>query len=233
MQLSTPQCQHCINREINPFHFCNTDEISKINDHKTYSVYQRGQVIFQQGSNPIGLFCIYSGKVKIYKHGSDGKEQIVRVVKPGGFVGYRSLLAETQYSAYAAAMEDAAICLIPRREFFSLMHTNNRVSDAMMKLLCKNLQEAEEKIVDIAYTPIRGRIAEALLLLEKSYRVDNNKNVVVPITRKDLASIVGTAQESAIRLLSEFKREKLIEINGRKITIIDTKGLLSIANIYN
>ena len=230
-----PTCEHCASRKLNPFNFCNLDELSRISDNKSCSVYQRGQVIFQQGSNPIGLFCINSGKVKVYKHGSDGKEQIVRIAKPGDFVGYRTLLAESQYSAYAAALDETTICLIPRQEFFSLMNANKRVSDAMTKMLCRNLREAEEKMVDLAYTPVRGRVAEALLLLKKSYRNSENETekVVIPILRKDLASLVGTAQESVIRLLSEFKDENLIEINGRKITILDSKGLLRISNLYD
>lgn len=235
MKFKTPQCESCKSKKMNPFHFCNLEELGLIGANKSCNIYQRGQIIFQQGSNTIGLFCINSGRVKIYKYGIDGKEQIVRIAGPGDFVGYRSLLAGSQYSAFGSALDDCTICLIYKQTFFTLMKENNCVADAMIKMLCGKLREAEEKMVDLAYMPLRGRVAEALLLLQKAYEDQESKTntIVIPFSRKDLASMVGTAQESVIRLLSEFKNEKLVELGGRKITILDSKGLVKISNLYD
>ncbi len=233
MKFTQPECAHCKGRRDSLFHFCKMNELADLEDNKSCTVYKRGQVIFQEGANPLGVYCINSGKVKMYKHASDGKEQIIRIVKPGDFLGYRSMLAGTRYKLSAAALEDTAVCMIPKSTFLELFRTNENFSKSLMELLCSTLDESYTKIADIAYKPVRGRVAEALLFLHNFYKDAENPQGVVNISREDLASFVGTVKETAIRMLKEFKDEGLIETDKSLIIIKDTEGLLHISELYD
>lgn len=233
MKFSQPDCAHCKGRRDSLFHFCKMDEIEELNSNKACTLYKRGQVIFQEDANPIGVYCINSGKVKMYKHASDGKEQIIRIVKPGDFLGYRSMLAGTRYKLSAAALEDTAVCMIPKATFLELYKTNENFSKSLLEVLCSTLDESYTKIADIAYKPVRGRVAEALLFLHNFYKDDQNPQGIVNISREDLASFVGTVKETAIRMLKEFKDEGLIETDKSNIIIKDTEGLLHISELYD
>lgn len=233
MKFSQPDCAHCNGRRDSLFHFCKLEELESLNDNKACNVYKRGQVVFEEGSNPLGVYCINSGKVKLYKHASDGKEQIIRIVKPGDFLGYRSMLAGTRYKLSAAAMEDTAVCMIPKNAFMELYQNNESFSKGLLSALCSTLDESYTKIADIAYKPVRGRVAEALLFLHNFYIDDKNPSGVINIGREDLASFVGTVKETAIRMLKEFKDEGLIETDKSNIIIKDKEGLLHISELYD
>ncbi|MDX5481131.1 MAG: Crp/Fnr family transcriptional regulator [Hymenobacteraceae bacterium] len=201
---------------------------------KSCFTFRKGQIIFHEGGKPSGLYCINSGKVKVAKMGSDGKEQIVRLAKPGDIIGYRALMADTNYSASAVALDDAVVCFVPKSQFLELISHNVAFSGGLMKLLSTALGDAEERMVQMAYKPVRERLAEALLLLRKTYQpADGTDNFTISISREDLASIVGTAKETTIRLLSEFKDEKLITTKGSSITILDADKLYSICHLYD
>jgi len=233
MKFSQPDCAFCQGRRDTLFNFCKMDEIAELNQEKTCSLYKRGQVIFSEGANPLGVYCINSGKVKMYKHASDGKEQIIRIVKPGDFLGYRSMLAGTRYKLSAEALEDTAVCMIPKATFLELFRTNEAFSKGLLAVLCSTLDESYTKIADIAYKPVRGRVAEALLFLHNFYKDEQNPTGIVNIGREDLASFVGTVKETAIRMLKEFKDEGLIETDKSNIIIKDTEGLLHISELYD
>ncbi len=195
----------------------------------TCHFFKKGQPIFQEDSMPTGVYCISEGLVKVTKLGSNGKEQILRIAKPGDFVGYKSLIKGSRYRASAIAIEDSSICLIPKAIFMELLHENVEFYQQIVHLLCEVIDNAETKITDIAYKPVRGRIAEALLVLDKAF-VDKEH---ITLTREDLAGLVGTVKETAIRIISEFKHEKLIEINKRSIKIINPEGLVKISHLYD
>lgn len=209
------------------------NELEEINDAKSCSVYKKGQVLFHEGSNPQGLFCINSGKVKIYRHASDGKEQIVRLAKPGDFVGYCSLLAGKPYPVSAEALEDATICMVPKMSISHLLKDNNHFSEGMVKLLCKTVEGSVSKMTDLAYKPVRGRMAEALLFLHGFYKDEQNPKGIITITREDLASFVGTVKETVIRTLNEFKDEKIIETHRSEIEVKNVNGLIQISELYD
>ena len=190
-------------------------------------IYKKGQILFNEGNIPRGMYYMLSGKVKIYKMGSDGKEQIIRIASQGDFIGYKSVLTETRFNCSAAVLEDASISFIPREDFKDLFKKDNHISDFFTQLLCQDLSEAEEKMVALAYKPVRGRLAEALLNLAEVYKTKIN------LSREDLANIVGTAKETVIRLLSEFKTENLIKTDGKLISVLDTRGLMRINHMYD
>lgn len=233
MKISAPDCAHCKTRGSSLFHYCHLDELGTISAEKNCTVYKSGQSIFHEGLNPAALYCVNGGKIKLHKMGTDGKEQIVRLVKPGDFLGYRALVSDTAYAASATAMEDSTVCIVPRHVFFGVLKDNNAVSDGLMKLLCRNLEESEKKLTEMAYKPVRERLAEALLLLWRTYGDEEEDEFTIAMPREDLASLVGTAKETVIRLLSDFKRENLVRTQGRKITLQDRKALIHISNLYD
>lgn len=234
MKFNHPDCLHCTSRSTSLLSCCRAAELSQLSETKSCFTYKKGQLIFHEGGKPSGLYCINSGKIKIAKLGSDGKEQIVRLAKPGDVIGYRALMAEANYSASAVALEDAVICFIPRSQFLDLINHNADFASGLMKLLSNALGEAEERMVQMAYKPVRERLAEALLLLQKTYQQQEGEdNFTISISREDLASIVGTAKETTIRLLSEFKDENLIATKGSSITILDHEKLYKICHLYD
>ncbi|MDX5422483.1 MAG: Crp/Fnr family transcriptional regulator [Hymenobacteraceae bacterium] len=234
MKFTPPECINCTSRIGSLMGCCNQSELESVSATKSCFTFRKGQIIFHEGGKPSGLYCINSGKVKVAKMGSDGKEQIVRLAKPGDIIGYRALMADTNYSASAVALDDAVVCFVPKSQFLELISHNVAFSGGLMKLLSTALGDAEERMVQMAYKPVRERLAEALLLLRKTYQpADGTDNFTISISREDLASIVGTAKETTIRLLSEFKDEKLITTKGSSITILDADKLYSICHLYD
>lgn len=204
-----------------------------VNATKSCQIYKKGQFIFQEGNRPSGLHIISEGKVKVSKMGGDGKEQIIRLARAGDIVGFRSLMAETNYSASAIALDDCMICVMPKSDFQHLIESNLQVSNGLMKLLSKTLGQAENRMLQLAYKPVRERLAEALLLLQSTYKSDEKKPFSIAISREDLASIVGTVKETCIRLLAELKDEGIICTKGSNITILEPERLYEISHLYD
>jgi len=207
------------------------DEVKKNDDLKMLStdrrikLFKKKESVFNEGNSPVYLYFLVKGKVKNYKSHEYGKELITTLYKEGDFFGYTALLEEQPYSETAEAMEDSEVCLIPKEDFFSLMYNNMNVMKTFVKMLSDNIVEKEKQLVNLAYSSVRKRVAEALVLLQSRYDNDKEKNFSISISREDLANIVGTATESLIRTLSDFKEEKLLEVKGSNITIIDLEKL--------
>lgn len=190
--------------------------------------YEKGQVVFRIENMPRGLYYVKSGKVKVFKYGSDGKEQILTIAGPGRFLGYKDLLADRRYTTGATVVEDAMLVFIPKRDFIEIFKSSD-ATDYFTTLLCQDLIMAEEKLVSLAYKPVRGRLAESLLTLNETYKDHEHK---IELSREDLANFIGTAKETVIRLLSEFKAEKLIQTDGRCIQVLNPSGLSRINSLY-
>ncbi|EKD51445.1 MAG: Transcriptional regulatory protein [uncultured bacterium] len=226
-------CEQCDAFEHSVFRSLTADESRLFEDSKICNLYKKGQVIFHEGNRPQGLYCVKDGNVKVFKTGVDGREQIVRMAKKGDVLGYRTLIGEEAYTATAAAIVDSQICLIEKQVFFDILRTNNEMLWSFLHLLANELRNAENFIADLAQKTVRERLAEVLLLLKNKYgcQPSDNQTINVVLTRDELASIVGTATETLIRHLSDFKDEQVIEVKGRKIKILNTKKLFHIANI--
>lgn len=224
-------CDSCFKRTHSLFRHLNEDEIQNIIFNKITESYKRGSVIYQEGHRMKGFFCVQNGIIKIYKTGFDGKEQIIRFAKPGDIIGYRSVLSNETACTSTEVVEDCVVCHIPAATLFNLVKENGNFALELMKLTCKELGEANSYITDIAQKTVRERLAEILVHLQDEFGMDEAGILKISLTREELSNIVGTATESVIRLLSEFKTEKLIELNGRKIKILDKPGLKLIANI--
>lgn len=226
-------CKHCSNRFNSVFCKTEHDKIIEINKSKICSSYKKNEFIFKEGAYASGVFCINAGKIKISMIGDEGKEQIIRLVKPGDIIGYKALLSGDKYSASAIAIEDCNVCFVPRDIFTEILKKDASLSFEMMKILSDELRKAEEKITHLAQKPVRERMAETILFLKETYGTDTQENINVNLSREEIANIVGTATETAIRLLSEFNKENVIELTGKKIKILNVNKLVRTANLYD
>jgi CRP/FNR family transcriptional regulator, polysaccharide utilization system transcription regulator len=216
---------------FNLFKKLDEEEFNRLNYEKTCSLYKKGTVIYREGSRLTGFFCVTRGIVKILKTGIDGKEQIIRFAKKGEIIAYRSLLSQELACTTAKVIEEAVLCHIPYQTLLFLIKNNWQFSHHMLQIVCRELREANDYITDIAQKTVRERLAEVLLLLKENFDLDNQNTLQISLTREELANMVGTATESVIRLLSEFRQDKLIELQGRKIKFLDINGLRKVANI--
>lgn len=230
----TTHCERCSTRFSNVFCQSKFDAISNIEQEKICSYYKKGEYIFKEGARPFGVYCLNRGKVKLVKTGEDGREHILRLVKPGDPLGYRSLLGNEKYNASAVAMEDSGVCFIPKELFMGILSEDSILSFEMMKMLSADLKKAELQMTTLAQKSVRQRVAEALLFIKETYGFEAGSNIIAaPFTREDIANIVGTATETAIRILSEFNKDGIIKLIGKKIEILNHKELIKIADIFD
>jgi len=224
-------CDSCFIRSHSLFRHLTDEEFQHISLNKITESYKRGSIIYQEGNRMKGFFCVHSGTIKIYKTGFDGKEQIIRFAKPGDIIGYRSVLNNEPACTTSEVIADCVVCHISSNTLFNLVKNNGNFALELMQLTCVELGEANSYITDIAQKTVRERLAEVLLHLKDEFKIDSAGYLNILLTREELANIVGTATESVIRLLSEFKQDQLIAVNGRKIKILDEQGLHRISNL--
>lgn len=232
-EVPVPFCDKCALETGSIFRHLTRDESDKINFEKEFRQFRRGELLYSEGSRISGFYCIHSGIIKVFKTGLDGKEQIIRFAKPGDIIAYRSVLSNEVACTSARVIEDCQVCFIPAEILISLVKSNSNFALELLKLACHELGEANSFITDIAQKTVRERLAEILLLLVEDFGLDEQDYLKISLTREELANIVGTATESVIRLLSEFKADRLVELNGRKIKILNRKGLEKISNVFN
>ena len=229
-------CRKCTIQPRSIFADIDPKDIEEMNKKKISTLYKKGQCIFYAGQTPIGIYCLNEGYVKIAKVGKDGKEQIVRFAAQGSLLGIRALIGGRRYSATSTALDDSMVCFINKKNFFKLTLKYPKIARFLMETLSKLLEEAEERMISLAQKPVRERVAESLLILNNIFDIDQTENTelkeggVISLSREDIANLVGTATETLIRVLSDFKEEKLIEIRGRKIILIDIYALIKVAN---
>ncbi len=192
--------------------------------------FKKKQMVYTHGHRPLSLFFVSKGKVKTFKMNEDGKELITAIYKEGDFMGYTALLEETLYQDNAEVLEDAELMIIPKADFTALISTDTIVAKQFIKLLSQNLVEKEEQLVNLAYNSLRKRVANGLLHVYDRFKKNQTDKPKLEMSREDLAQVVGTATESLIRTLSDFKTEKLIEIKEGKISILDEVKLKNLLN---
>lgn len=224
-------CDSCTIRTHHLFRHLTEEELQVIMLNKITETYKRASIIYQEGNRMKGFYCVQSGIIKIYQTGFDGKEQIIRFARPGDIIGYRSVVSNEPACTSTEVIEDSVLCHIPTDILLNLVKNNGNFAVELMKLTCKELGEANSYITDIAQKTVKERLAEILIHLDEEFGEDAQGVLKISLTREELSNIVGTATESIIRLLSEFKSLGYIEINGRKIKILDKPGLKYLANI--
>ncbi len=206
------------------------DSLKKLSEDRDVRLYKKKDDIYTEGSYPKGIYFVNKGKVKIYKTNGYGKELITELHKEGDFFGYLSLLQDEKHTSTATTLEDSQIYMIPKEDFFSLIYKNSEVSKKFIEMLSNNLRETELQLVKLAYNSVRKRVAEALVKLSDKYKKEGDTKFSMHVSREDLANIVGTATETVIRTLSDFKEDQLIEVTGGTITILNYSKLATMRN---
>ena len=206
------------------------EDLKKLSERREVKALKKKEAVYSEGSYPRGVYFVVKGKVKTSKTHEGGKEFITGLYKEGDFFGYLALLEEGKYNDSATALEDAEVCLIPTEDFFSLIYKNAEVSRKFIKMLSDNLQEKEEQLIKLAYNSVRKRVAEALVTLANRYKKDGETQFSMNLSREDLANLAGTATETTIRTLSDFKEEGLVEVKGGTIAIADYDKLARMRN---
>jgi len=233
--IKVPICCECEGRKKSHL-FCNLSQadLEKFSEKREDKLYKKGQIIYHEGNRGRGLFCIHKGKVKIHKLGDEGKEQIVRFAKEAEVLGYRSLLCDEPYTVTATAIEDSVICYIPRSKFLEVLESNNDLTFKTIQLLSRDLKESEKKIINITQKPVVERIAEALLILKEKFGIlADGKTLDVVLTRREIGDLAGVTTETTIRTLSDLKRQGVVNLNGKKIELMNISQLANIANFVD
>ena len=232
MQKFKLNCEDCHILNISFLQHCTPDQLERVAKVKTCSSHKKGEHLFFEDNSPLGIHCINKGVVKLVKTNNDGKEQILRFAKAGHFLGYRALIADEPLVASAICLEDTNCCFIPQKMFLELLDENPMIAKDILKSLSHELGVVEERVQSLAQKSVRERLAETLLFLHDTFNQDNKDDSVIHISlpREDVANIVGTATETVIRLLSEFKTDKLIELEGKKIRILNKEKLEKISH---
>jgi len=199
---------------------------------KTEQSYKKGEIIFKEGSYPVGIFYVTEGKVKKYKVDKDGREQIIYVANTGELIGYHAILSEDRYPDSAAALEESTIAFIPREDFLLTLQQSPIFNTKLLKTLSHEFLVLTNSLTLFAQKSVRERLALQLVVMREKYKVNFQPGMSVEInmSRDDLASLVGTGRENVVRVLTEFKEEGILETRGRKIIVHNVKKLISIAN---
>ncbi len=220
-------------RQYKVFQALTDEEIASLNVDLETRIFPRGDILYEESHRINGVYFVEKGIIKIFQTGIDGKEQIIRFAKEGDFIGFRSVINNEQACTTAKVLDDSQLLFISANMFLHLAKQNPEFSMALMRMACKELGESNKYITDIAQKSVRERLAEVLLLLMDSFDLDAENFLKISLTREEIANMVGTATESVIRLLSEFKQDGLIELQGRRIKLLNIPKLIKIGNIYD
>lgn len=232
MQDRALNCDNCIDNPKSVFNVLTTKEKELIRKNHTCALYKKGEIIFKEGDKPTGLLCLSDGKVKIFKEGVGGREQIVRMAKPVGFIGYRALFAEEHHTATAVAIEDCTVCLIDKESVYKLLRLNSDLSLNIIKAFATELGFSNNRTVTLTQKHIRGRLAESLIFLKDTYGYEEDgQTIKIYLSREDVANLSNMTTSNAIRTLSTFAQEEVIAIDGRKIKILDLPKLERISEL--
>lgn len=218
-------CEQCIVRQFNSLKSLTKEELIRISGCKTSKTIKKGQLIFDEGENVNGVYCIKEGVCKLTKLSANGKDQIVKLVVKGDLMGQRSLVSEEVTNLSATALSEMQVCFIPKHEIMTDLHENSNFTMDVLQHMAKDLREADNVIVNMAQKSVRQRLAEALIYIYNTFGTSNEGMLQVILSREDYANIVGTATESAIRILSQFKKEGFISTKGKQIKVEDLAAL--------
>ncbi|PKH50708.1 Crp/Fnr family transcriptional regulator [Tenacibaculum sp. Bg11-29] len=223
------KCEQCIIRQFNSLKSLTKNELVRIAGCKTSKTIKKGEVLFEEGEHINGVFCIKDGICKVSKMSDNGRDQIVNLVRKGDLLGERSLINDEASNLKAIAVNDMEICFIPKDEIVRDLENNPKFTMDILKNMASSLKNADNFIVDMAQKTVKQRLAATLLSLDSKFAKNENGSLDIHLSREDIANIIGTATESAIRLLSEFKKKKIINLKGKEVFILDTQALKDIS----
>ncbi len=214
------------------FYLLNDEEKEELLQHISVLRYKKNEYVFKEGEKPVGFLLLIVGKVKLFKEGVGGREQIIRMAKPLGIIGHRALLSNENHIASAVTLEESLICTVSSDFIFNYALKNSGFSLKIITKLAKELGFSNARMVTLTQKHIRGRLAESLLLLKEKYNFENDGvTLKVYLSREDIANLSNMTTSNAIRTLSTFAIEKVIAIDGRKIKILDAARLERISKL--
>ncbi|WP_299065548.1 Crp/Fnr family transcriptional regulator [uncultured Polaribacter sp.] len=223
------KCEQCIVRQFNSLKHLSKEELLRMSNCKTSKIIKKGEILFDEGEHINGVFCIKDGVCKVSKMSDNGRNQIVSLIQKGDLLGERSLISDEVSNLKAVALNDMEICFIPKDEIIRDLQKNNNFTMSVLKDMANSLKTADNLIVDMAQKTVKQRLAETLLHLETKFSTNTDGNINIQLSREDIANVIGTATESAIRLLSDLKKKKVIEFKGKDIKILDKIALEKMA----
>lgn len=225
-------CRNCIDNENSVFNILSPEQKDKLLEGSVCKTVRKGEIIFKEGDVPIGLISLSKGKVKVFIEGIGGKEQIVRLARPVGFIGYRALFAQETHKATAVAIEDSVICIINKEVLYTTMRENSELPIKIIQSFATELGLTNNRTVTLTQKHIRGRLAESLIFLKDVYGLEKDgKTIKVYLSREDIANLSSMTTSNAIRTLSNFAHEGVISLEGKKIKILDFSKLENISEI--
>lgn len=226
-------CENCESRSESIFCDMEIPELEEISHHKVFNTFKKGQTLFVQGNHPFGIYCISKGNIKVTKTGPDGKETIVRIVQGGDILGHRSLFSDDNYMATATAMEDTEVCFVDKKFILKVIENNPSVALNVINQLSRDMGAAERKLSSLHQKNVRERLAELILTLKATHGIKegNRWKIELKLTREEMATMIGTANETLIRFMTEFKDAGIIEQEGKILYVKDEEELLNWANL--
>jgi CRP-like cAMP-binding protein len=203
----------------------NKEELKKVADSKITMSIKRGEALFREGEKLDGVFCVRDGVSKLSKLSPNGKDQIVKLASKGQVMGQRSVIVEETTNLSAIAVSDMEVCFIPKESITHTLHSNPNFAVEVLRHMAHDLREADDVIVNMSQKTVKQRVAEAFLYLQKNYGEDQEGFLTLTLSREDIANVVGTATESCIRIISEFKKKGFLKTSGKKIGVANQKKL--------
>ncbi|MEO8773999.1 MAG: Crp/Fnr family transcriptional regulator [Gelidibacter sp.] len=223
--LGMSRCEQCIARQLNSMKTLTKEELKQVTECKTTRFFKKGDIIFNENELLSGVYCVREGICKMTKLSSNGKDHTVKLMGKGELIGQRSIISGERTHLSAIALNDVEMCFVPKEQILNNIKSNQEFSFDVLQNLAQDLREAEDGLINMAQKSVRQRMAEALIYVSKTFGEDQDGYLNVNLSREDYASIVGTATESAIRILSQFKKEDLISTSGKMIKIENRNDL--------
>ena len=231
-ELHARYCNICIEGPNSLFSELDENSKSLIRQTSLCRSYKKGEHVYDEGNKPIGLISLISGKVKITKKGVSGRDQIVRMAKPVGFIGYRAFFAEENHIASAEAIEDSIVCVLKTELIIGILRSNSNFAMNIIRALATDLGFSNRRTVTLTQKHIRGRLAESLLVLKETYGCEEDESTLkVYLSREDLANLSNMTTSNAIRTLSNFSSEGVLELEGKKIKVLDWDEIERISHL--
>lgn len=227
---SNNRCENCIVRQFNSLRAMSKEELKKVSDSKTTKSIKKGESLFEEGDKLNGVYCVRDGVSKLSKLSANGKDQIVKLATKGEVMGQRSVIVEESSNLSAIAVNDMEVCFIPKEVIVNTLHSNPNFTYEVLRLMAHDLKEADDVIVNMSQKTVKQRIAEAFLYLKNNYGEDDDGFLTLTLSREDIANVVGTATESCIRIISEFKKKGFLKSSGKRLGIANEKGLQDLAD---
>jgi CRP-like cAMP-binding protein len=203
----------------------NKEELKRVSDTKTTKFLKKGEIIFGEGDKLNGVYCVRDGVSKLSKLSPNGKDQIVKLATKGAVLGQRSVITEEVANLSAIAVNDMEVCFIPKDAIVDTLNSNPNFAVEVLRHIAHDLKEADDVIVNMSQKTVKQRIAEAFIYLDENFGEDQDGYLALTLSREDIANVVGTATESAIRIISEFKKLGLIKASGKKLAIANRQAL--------